>query len=144
MAIREICERFIERLDRRDYEAAGELLHDDCELVHPAASVRGRAETMGFFEASFRAFPDSRHRLQSFIEGPTGLAVEGTWNGSHTEVMSTPMGDVPASGRSAAVPFVAIVRVANDKIASLHLYADQLSLMTQLGLMCQWPVSSSR
>jgi steroid delta-isomerase-like uncharacterized protein len=131
---RDVFEKFVERLDGRDYERAGELLYDDCELVH-AASVRGRGQAVGFFEASLRAFPDSHHVLQSWIEGPEGVAVERTWQGTHSEVMSTPMGDLPPSGRTAAVPFVAVVRVNDGRIASLHLYSDQVSLMTQLGLI---------
>jgi steroid delta-isomerase-like uncharacterized protein len=127
--------KFLERLDRHDYEAAGVLVDEDLELVHPAASVTGREQVMGFFEASFRAFPDSHHALQTVIEGPTGVAVEGTWHGTHTEIMSTPMGDVPPTGKAAAVTFAVVAGVNDGKITSLHIYSDQLSFMTQLGLM---------
>lgn len=131
----ELLASFLERLDGRDYEAAGMLVDEDIELAHPAASIVGRQQVMGFFEASFGAFPDSQHTLHTVVEGPTGVAVEGTWQGTHTEVMSTPMGDVPPSGNTAAVTFAVVARVNDGKITSLHIYSDQLSFMTQLGLM---------
>lgn len=131
----DVLASFLEFLDRRDYEAAGMLVDEDIEVVHPAVSVSGRDPVMGFFDASFRPFPDSHHTLHTVIEGSTGIAVEGTWHGTHTEVMSTPMGDVPPSGKVAAVTFAVVARVKDGKMAALHIYSDQLSFMTQLGLL---------
>jgi hypothetical protein len=48
--------------------------------------------------------------------------------------MVTPAGEMPATGKTVATPFAVIGTVDQQQVSSLHIYSDQLGLMTQLGL----------
>ena len=62
-------------------------------------------------------------------------AVQFTFDGTHTETLASPEGDIPATNRRLSGRGCEIVRVEGGKIAEEHLYFDQVQIMTQLGLM---------
>ena len=63
------------------------------------------------------------------------VAIEGTWNGTHTAPMPTPQGEVAPTGKRASLPFAGIVRLEGDRIASIHNYFDLMAFMGQLGVL---------
>ena len=82
-----------------------------------------------------RAFPDAKLTVHSeTIAGDTAVH-EFTFEGTHTDTLVGPAGDIPATDRSLVGRGVEVIRVADGKIASFHLYYDQVQVLTQLGLM---------
>ncbi len=80
------------------------------------------------------AFPDTRVDAHLTIaEGPNGMQ-ECHFRGTHTGTMRTPMGDIPATGRSVDIPFVSLVTVEDGKMASFRVYFDVADMMSQLGI----------
>ena len=54
--------------------------------------------------------------------------------GTHTGVLKTPNGDVPATGRGVKIRWASIYQVRGEELLAEHLYFDQNEFMTQLGL----------
>jgi predicted ester cyclase len=77
---------------------------------------------------------DCRHEIGQFVTDGDVFAVEGVWRGTNSRPMATPAGEMPATGKTVATPFAVIGKAEQQRVSSLHIYSDQLSLMTQLGL----------
>jgi hypothetical protein len=56
--------------------------------------------------------------------------LEAVFEGTHTAALDAPGGSIPATGRRAAIPFVTVSGVADDRFTSLALYFDQIDLLT--------------
>ena len=54
------------------------------------------------------AFPDGRHTIAEAYGAGDTVAVEGTWQGTNTGPLAGPQGELPATGRRAAVTFCAV------------------------------------
>jgi carboxymethylenebutenolidase len=54
---------------------------------------------------------------------------------THTVTMDWMLPGLPPTGKPVEVPLVAIVRFRGDKLAHEHIYWDQASVLTQLGLI---------
>jgi hypothetical protein len=50
-------------------------------------------------------------------------------------VLKTPDGEIPATGKTIALPFLAAVRTSEGLVTTLHVYFDQVAFMAQLGLL---------
>jgi predicted ester cyclase len=81
------------------------------------------------------AFPDRKVKYHNVVGDENQVIGEGTFTGTHTGVMHLPTGDVPATGRSAKLDYVAVERISGGKIVYLRHYLDVMELMTQLGLL---------
>ena len=70
------------------------------------------------------------------------VAVDGDWvahtavfKGTHDGTLSTPEGDVPATGRRLEGRCSQFVRFQDGRSVEEHLYFDQMDVITQLGLV---------
>lgn len=127
----------LELTDRHDWAGREALLTPDCDFRTPAGVARGRAATTAYSQPFMTAFPDGRHLIDLITAGDDVAVVEGSWVATHTGPLSTPGGDVPATGTEITLPFVLVAQVEGELIASLHVYFDQLSFLAQLGLVPQ-------
>jgi hypothetical protein len=132
VADRELVHRLLRLLDDQDFEGVAALLTPACDLQHPAATVKGAREAAAFFRGSLSGFTDCRHDLGQFVTD--GDAVEGVWRGTNSRPIATPGGEMPATGKTVATPFAVIGTADQQQISSLHIYSDQLGMMSQLGL----------
>ncbi len=81
----------------------------------------------------WEALPDSQiKRTNELVAGDT-VIVEGVLSGTQTGPFRTPQGELPPSGNAVALRFVSLKRVVDGRIASEHLYFDQMEFMNQLG-----------
>jgi predicted ester cyclase len=128
-----VVERHIEAFNGRQADA--DPWAEDAEFVAPATSMRGRGDVLAFLRVFWDAFPDGRlETVRLFAEGSV-VAAEGTFTGTHTGVMRTPSGEVPATGRQVDFRWMSSYDVHGDELVSEHLYFDQLDLLGQLGVM---------
>jgi len=130
---REVVERHVEAFNGRDAEA--DPWSEEADLIAPGASMRGREEVLGFIAAFWDAFPDGRLELSRVFAERSVAAAEGRFIGTHTGVLHTPVGDVPATSRHVEFRWMSSYDVRGDELASEHLYFDQVELLGQLGLM---------
>lgn len=82
-----------------------------------------------------RAFPDARLIVHGEVIAGDTAVHEFTFEGTHTDTLTSPGGDIPATNRHLTGRGTEIIRVADGKIASFHLYYDQVDVLSQLGLM---------
>jgi predicted ester cyclase len=130
---REVVEQHVEAFNGRHAEA--DPWSEDAELTAPGASMRGREEVLGFLATFWDAFPDGRLELSRVFAERSVAAAEGRFIGTHTGVLRTPAGDVPATNRHVELRWMSSYDVRGDELASEHLYFDQVELLGQLGLM---------
>jgi predicted ester cyclase len=106
------------RLRLRPPRRRGHRPEEAAELLHPFRT----------------AFPDGGHTVHAVLASAPTVAVEGVWAGTHTGTFTTPQGDLAATGRRIEVPTASLATVDGDRLASVHIYTDQLAFMGQLGL----------
>ncbi|GLZ47331.1 hypothetical protein Acsp06_35160 [Actinomycetospora sp. NBRC 106375] len=135
MDTRALMELNLERWNAKDQAGWCGLFTEDATLTAPGGVSGSGPETVTMFYRLWQeAFPDNRCRIVRLVDGGDNGAVEAVFEGTHTDTLRAPGGDVPATGRRVSVPFVNIVEVAGDRYRSFGLYFDQVEMLTQLGL----------
>ena len=79
------------------------------------------------------AFPDMTNTLDEQVAEGDVVVSRGTTRGTHQAAL----GDIPATGQSITVPWIAISRFDSGRISSDYEVYDSLGLMQQLGLVPQ-------
>lgn len=130
---KQAIERHVTTFNAQDFDASP--WSSDAEIVAPGGQFRGREEVRGFFQVFWQAFPDARLELGRLIGEGSFAAAEGSLTGTHSGVLQTPGGEVPATGRSVELRWAAMYETRGDEIISEHLCFDQVDFLTQLGLM---------
>jgi steroid delta-isomerase-like uncharacterized protein len=96
--------------------------------------VRGVNDVLAVWQGWAAAFPDSKGTFEvAHVAGNT-VVLEGTWRGTHTGVLKTPAGDVPATGRKIEMRACIIADVADGKAQRFRQYFDMATMLTQLGI----------
>jgi steroid delta-isomerase-like uncharacterized protein len=123
--------------NRDDFDAALSRATADVEIVTVAwdRTQRGHAGFRDFMRGWKAMAPDGRVEVVRQLAGEDGVTNECVFRGTHTGVLTTPNGDVPPTGKSFALPICEVWRVRDGKLAGLHLYADNVTILGQLGLM---------
>jgi ketosteroid isomerase-like protein len=134
---RSVVERMLALADARDRDSFEALIAPDAEFEMPGMSARGREAIGGFGRAWDRAFTGGRHTIRNVVEEGEGVVVEVGWTGTHAGPLVTPQGEIAATDRAVSLGHVLVVRVADNLVASTHVYLDMLGLMSQLGLVPQ-------
>jgi predicted ester cyclase len=127
-----VIESHVQAFGAKDAEA--EPYSADAEIVAPVGQFRGRDQLLGFLGGFWEAFPDGRLEILRSIGERSLAAAEGVFTGTHTGILRTPNGDVPPTGRTVNIRWMALYEVRGEEIATEHLYFDQSEFMTQLGL----------
>ena len=112
------------------------LAQPEIEFVMPGApELRGMQAVRGLWEAWRAAFPDMRQETAHAIENADTYAAETRFVATHTGTLRSPQGEVPPTGKVVRWQSADVVRFKDGRIASWHVYHDQLPLLAQLGLM---------
>jgi uncharacterized protein (TIGR02246 family) len=123
------------RREHGDLEGFLELFQPDCEIVFPGALLRGIDQWREFQRMYLEAFPDGSYEVRH--NEPVGdiVFVEGVWSGTHTGPLTTPEGELPATGQRVTVPFALVITIRDGRLATVHNYHDRFDFLTQLGLL---------
>lgn len=81
-----------------------------------------------------RAFPDLAWEATAAFENADSALDEGRPVGTHTEPLSSPEGDLPATGRPLRLRECDVVTVRDGRVVSHRSSYDRLDLAAQLGL----------
>ena len=79
--------------------------------------------------------PDTAMTPVSRTVGADTLVDEVIFRFTHTAAVDWMLPGIPPTGRTVAVPLVAIVRFRDGKVAHEHIYWDQASVLVQIGLL---------
>lgn len=124
-------------------DADAEPFSEDAELEAPGAQLRGRTQILEFLGGYWEAFPDARlETTRSITDGPLAAA-EGIMTGTHRGTLRTPDGEVPPTGRSVRIRWMAMYETDGDELVSEHLYFDSAEFLAQLGLAEGAPAEAS-
>jgi predicted ester cyclase len=132
---KKIVDRVWELMESGQHERFAEVVSPDSRTVMSDGTViRGPHELAELQKMWWSAFPDLRHEIQDYVELGDSIAVELTATGTHTGPLMTPNGAIPATGKKVTIRSVDMIKVKDGKVISWHVYFDQLSFMTQLGV----------
>jgi len=95
--------------------------------------VVGLEKTVELFKGWKQAFPDAVGTVTSAVASGDKVALEVTWNGTHTGPLTTAEGTIPASGKRQETPAAFIFTFVGDKIQESRHYFDSLTLLKQIG-----------
>jgi ketosteroid isomerase-like protein len=96
--------------------------------------IEGPAAIADYHLALSHAFPDGTFVARSSFELGDVAIDEGWFEGTHTEVFSTPDGDIPPTGKRVRARACDILEARDGRCVSHRFYYDQLEFMVQLGL----------
>ncbi|HUQ63779.1 MAG TPA: nuclear transport factor 2 family protein [Acidimicrobiales bacterium] len=129
---REVAERFYERFGEGDMIAAFADFAPDCVAFTPS----GRLDNERHIAAARSlksAMPDGRMQLIRVREWGEEVYVTGWFRGTHLHELNTPLGAIPASGKSLEMYFTDYFRVAGGRIVECEAVWDRLGMVAQLG-----------
>jgi steroid delta-isomerase-like uncharacterized protein len=132
----EAARRHDEAFNAHDVEARMASETTDVEAVLPGGiALRGPEQIVGFLQTFWEALPDAKVNAEDEFVSGDAIAIEGTLTGTHSGTFRSPQGDIPPSGNRINVRYAAVKRIRDGKVASEHLYFDQLEFLEQLGAL---------
>ena len=124
----ELALRFLDLVDRHEFDAADAMMSDDFQLYFSAQQL-DKANTQAMIRSAYESFGDLRHDVHETIAAGDRVVARMTLRGTHTGLFE----DLAASGRTISVGQISIFRIADDRIAEIREEADLLLLMQQIG-----------
>jgi steroid delta-isomerase-like uncharacterized protein len=135
-----------EAFNNRDWQAITDATAPDGKIT-----VVGTGETFEGPEGFQRynttwvdGFPDGRVTIDHIYSAGDCVIVEFTGRGTHTGTLNTPMGAIPATGRSVTLQLCDVLEFSDDKVKEQRTYFDTGSLMAQLGLTAGQTATSAQ
>jgi predicted ester cyclase len=130
----EAAKRYDEAYNAQDAQTRAATLTTDVEFVSPGGiNLRGPEQIAELQKAFWEALPDGTITYEHHVEAGEEVVIEGHLSGTHTGTFRSPQGDIPPTGNPVRLRYASIRRVEGGKIASEHLYFDQLEFLTQIG-----------
>ncbi len=124
----------------RAFDRIADQMTDDAEIVLVGSGTRftGPEGSMQYSRSWGDAFPDGRIEIDKLTAADDAVVVEFTGRGTHTGTLTTPAGDIPATGRSVTLQLCDVLEFTGDgKIKAQRTYFDSASLLAQLGFMAE-------
>lgn len=128
-----LVQRFTDAGNAADWAALDTLVAQDFVRHSQATAgpeVTSRAAFVELQKTFLATMPDQHITIESMVAEGDRVAVLATYAGTQTG----PMGDIPATGRTVELRFLAIFRIADGMIAELWVEWDNVAMLTQLGL----------
>ena len=133
---RAVAERFYAAFNRGDLAGTRESFDQNVVTVEPSSGeMRGLDAFAGYLGVFMRAVPNAKLNLIRAVESGDTVVVEGTYSGTFTGPLASPQGEIPPTGKKFDLPYVEIFDLRGGKIATHHIYYDQIAFLGQLGLM---------
>jgi steroid delta-isomerase-like uncharacterized protein len=86
-------------------------------------------------------FPDLKPTIKNLLVQEDMVMAEIVWEGTHNGLLKGPFGEIAATGRKGSVSAVQVYHFEGDKIRELRHYFDLMTVLNQLGVPSQTPVS---
>jgi steroid delta-isomerase-like uncharacterized protein len=130
-----------EAFNNRDFDRLAESMAPEgtITMVGSGQTLRGPEGSRQYNTMWDTAFPDGMVTVDRVIAQGDHVVVEFTGRGTHTGTLTTPAGDIPATGRSVTLQFLDVLEFTDGKVASQRTYFDTGSMMAQLGISATRP-----
>jgi steroid delta-isomerase-like uncharacterized protein len=134
--ITHVLDAYDEAFNAHDEAALRACYADNAVFTAPGGvKLEGPDAIMEFNMSWLRAFPDARAETTNRIVSGDWAALQATFTGTHTETLSSPDGDIPATNKAVSGRVAEVIRIADGKIVEDHIYFDNMEVLTQLGLV---------
>lgn len=121
--------------DARDHAGFRATMAPDVEVVAPQGTFRGRDEVMAFFKQEWTAFTRGETAIVTALESEDWVSAECRITAVNDGPLTTPMGEIPATGRAIDLTYALWARQEAGLLKSLRLYFDSMAYAGQLGLI---------
>ncbi len=127
--------------NQQKLDVADELFAADHQSPSAPGLPAGPAGVKAIAGMFLAAFPDLKVEVE--IEIAEGDLVGGRLRqrGTHTGPMASPTGTIPASGKPVNFTEVAMLRIADGKVATSWYWTDMIGLLTQIGVIAAPPAA---
>ena len=119
-------QRDLDRLD--ETVASGFVRH--CEAT-PGLEVQSLDDFKAFLRADAASFPDNVQTLTHIAADGDLIGIFATYEGTHLG----PLGQFEPTGKRAKFDFAGMFKVADGKLSEFWITWDNLTILTQLGLL---------
>lgn len=127
---------FIDGFNAHDMSHWARQLAEDFTAEYPGAPSLNKEMARLYNEAFLPAFPDVHFDVIRTVANGDCVITHWSSTGTHTGPLATLSGQViPATGKKGGLRGVLITEIKDGKIVAERTYWDQVSLLTQLGLM---------
>jgi predicted ester cyclase len=133
---------FFDKLNAGDLDAVAAAFDPSCDFVAPGFEGRGPDAAVGWMRPFLAAFPGIHHEVLGTVEVEDAVAFELNIAGTHTAPLVGPAGEIPPTGHDVRFAAGNFWRVSDARIASYHIYFDQMGFMVQLGLVPDAPAEA--
>jgi predicted ester cyclase len=94
-----------------------------------------RAELVARARALQAAYSGIRAEVRRVVAAPDVVVVAFDMHVTHTGTLTTPLGPVPPTGRTAKARTIDILTVADGRVTDIIVVADELGLLNGLGVV---------
>jgi predicted ester cyclase len=131
----ELHKKLSQAFNGQDEKGIRAVCSPNMEFVAPGDMTgKGVDAYVEFCRGWWTAFPDAKTRTDRLHVTDDAFIEEGTFIGTHTGVLRTPMGDIPPTRKRVEGRYNSVFACTGDQITSEHLVFDRMQLMEQLGL----------
>jgi len=124
----------VELINQRDLDSLHTVVADNVvrhSAATPGVVVTNLREFTAFLETDIAGIPDSVQTIDIAFGAGDKVAVRAHYRGTNTG----PIGPIAATGKSVDLPFMAILRIENNKVAEIWVEWDNMLILGQLGLL---------
>ena len=136
-----IGDLYVQARNEADLTLLDEIYSPDV-VVHDCSSpqdIIGLDALKAYYSNTHKALPDLHAAIDEiFVKGDT-IVMRWTFSGTHTGLFHTPLGAIPATGKTVRFSGVAIDRVVQGKIVEEWVYFNVLDFLLQLGFTLNPP-----
>jgi steroid delta-isomerase-like uncharacterized protein len=119
--------------DNGDFDLINELTADEYTFDHPRLGLVKREAFTDMVNVFRTACPDLNNTFEEQVVEGNVVVTRGTTRGTHLG----PFGDLPATGKTVALPWVVFTRFDGDRIVEDWQVYDGLRVMNQLGVIAE-------
>lgn len=131
-SLKETTERWIHAIwDNQDFDILSELGSPNYVYRVPGQEDVHADALPDVVAGLHAAFPDLHNTIEQQVAEGGVVVTRGTTHGTH----QGPLGDLAATGRTVAVPWIIITRFDQGRIVEDWELYNELSLQTQLGIV---------
>jgi steroid delta-isomerase-like uncharacterized protein len=131
-----VCRYYEEIWNRGNLRLIDELFapeYANHDPATPGVTIHGREAFKGLVNSYREAMPDRHFTIEEQIAEGDRVVSRWTATGTLTQEMMTPLGPLPATGKSATVSGITITTFTNGKIVDDHVIWDTLGWLQQVG-----------
>ena len=131
-----LIERAVALWNDKDRDGFIGCFAEDCEFNLPRRPGTGRDSVATWWDIQATAFGPGMVRVRTLVESGETVVLEAVYEATHSgplTVFGRPE-QIPATGKTMMLPYVAVYTVRNELIVSGRNYWDALEALGQLGL----------